>query len=67
VSPLIDWSIPQFPLKGGEIVARGIKAGPEVARTLRTLEDSWIAEGFPPRERVLEMLEDVTGSPPCTG
>jgi poly(A) polymerase len=67
VSPLIDWSIPQFPLKGGEIVARGIKAGPEVARTLRSLEDRWTAEGFPPRERVLEMLDDVTRSAPGAG
>lgn len=67
VSPLADWTIPQFPLKGGEIVARGIKAGPEVARTLRSLEDRWIAEGFPPRERVLEMLVEATGSSPGTG
>jgi poly(A) polymerase len=67
VSPVADWDVPQFPLKGGEIVARGIKAGPEVARTLRSLEDRWIAEGFPARERVLEMLDEATGSSPGTG
>ncbi|MFZ9395090.1 MAG: CCA tRNA nucleotidyltransferase [Erythrobacter sp.] len=54
---LIDWEIPQFPLKGGEIVARGITAGPEVARILRTVETGWIAEGFPSRTRVLELLD----------
>ncbi|MCW1403628.1 CCA tRNA nucleotidyltransferase [Novosphingobium sp. MW5] len=45
-SALPGWDIPTFPLKGGEIVARGVKAGPEVARILRTVEDQWIATGF---------------------
>jgi poly(A) polymerase len=54
---LTDWEIPRFPVKGGEIVARGVKAGPRVAAILRELEDRWIAEGFPDRDRVLAMLE----------
>ena len=45
-SALRDWAIPQFPLKGGEIVARGIKAGPDVARVLRQVENGWIAAEF---------------------
>jgi poly(A) polymerase len=59
VAPLEAWDIPEFPLKGGEIVAHGIKAGPQVARTLREVEDRWIAEGFPDRARVLEMLRET--------
>jgi poly(A) polymerase len=59
VEALEDWDIPQFPLKGGEIVARGVSAGPEVARTLRSIEERWISEGFPPRERVLDMLDEA--------
>jgi poly(A) polymerase len=59
IAPLAGWDIPQFPLKGGEIVARGTQAGPEVARTLRELEDRWIAESFPGRDRVLAMLDEV--------
>lgn len=43
---LNDWTIPTFPLKGGDIVARGVKAGPEVARVLRAVESGWIAAGF---------------------
>ena len=58
-APIEEWTIPQFPLKGGEIVARGVKAGPEVARTLRALEDRWISEGFPDRTRVLAMLDEA--------
>jgi poly(A) polymerase len=57
--PLADWEVPQLPLKGGEIVARGIGAGPEVARMLRAVEDRWIAEGFPPRDRVSHILDEL--------
>jgi poly(A) polymerase len=57
-APLRDWDIPAFPLKGGEIVARGISAGPEVARILREVEDRWVAEGFPGRERALALLTE---------
>ncbi|UIP06401.1 CCA tRNA nucleotidyltransferase [Erythrobacter sp. SDW2] len=62
--PVIEWPIPQFPLKGGEIVARGVGAGPEVARLLRQVESRWIDEGFPGRERVEELLaEQLRGAP----
>ena len=40
------WDIPAFPLKGGEIVARGVKAGPQVARVLHAVEAAWIVAGF---------------------
>lgn len=49
---------PLFPLKGGEIVARGLRAGPQVAALLQRLEARWLAEGFPERQRVLAMLEE---------
>ena len=55
-APLHGWEIPVLPLKGGDIVARGIKAGPEVARVLRGVEARWIAEGFPDARRVDELL-----------
>jgi poly(A) polymerase len=56
-SDLRGWTIPQFPLKGGEIVARGVGAGPEVARILRRVEDQWIAQGFPGKARVDALLD----------
>jgi poly(A) polymerase len=59
---LSDWTIPRFPLKGGAIVARGIAAGPEVARLLKTVEARWVEEGFPSAERVAELLEEVLRS-----
>lgn len=59
VAPLSRWDIPRFPIKGGEIVARGVAAGPEVARILRQVEDRWVAEGFPDRERALALLDEA--------
>jgi poly(A) polymerase len=56
-APLLGWDPPQLPLKGGEIVDRGVSAGPEIARILRSVEQRWVAEGFPARQRVTELLE----------
>lgn len=61
-SPIGGWDIPQLPLKGGEIVERGVSAGPGVARVLRAVEDRWIAEGFPDRERVETLLDEEIGA-----
>ncbi|WP_421990475.1 CCA tRNA nucleotidyltransferase [Qipengyuania sp.] len=57
-APIIGWQAPTFPLKGGEIVARGVGKGPEVARMLQRIEKRWIEEHFPPRARVEELLEE---------
>ncbi len=46
ITALSGWEVPVFPLKGGDIVARGVKAGPEVARVLRAVEARWIEGGF---------------------
>jgi poly(A) polymerase len=61
-SALKDWEPPRFPLKGGAIVARGVGAGPEVARIMREIEARWVAEGFPDEARVQQMLDDVLSS-----
>jgi poly(A) polymerase len=57
-SPLVNWDIPVLPLKGGEIVAKGVAAGPEVARILQAVEQRWIDEGFPDRNRVEALLAE---------
>lgn len=53
-----SWDPPTFPLKGGAIVARGVAAGPEVARILQAVERRWVAEGFPGQERIEAMLSE---------
>ncbi len=51
-----NWEPPRFPLTGGTIVARGIEAGPEVARIMHAVEAQWIEEGFPGKDRVDTIL-----------
>ena len=58
---LDGWSIPVFPLKGGAIVARGVTAGPLVARILQEVEARWVAEGFPDAGRIDELLTEALG------
>lgn len=55
---LADWQVPLFPLKGGAIVARGVTAGPAVARILQAVEARWVAEGFPDSARVDALLDE---------
>ena len=57
-APLTGWTVPRFPLTGGQIVARGGKAGPDVARILREVEVRGVAKGFPGEARVGEILGD---------
>jgi len=42
-----DWKPPRLPIGGGDLMVRGIPQGPEIARTLRRIEDAWEAAGFP--------------------
>jgi len=62
VASLEGWEIPRLPLKGGDIVSRGVSAGPEVARILREVEARWVAEGFPPEARIRELLDHALAS-----
>lgn len=59
VRDLSGWAPPRLPIKGGEIVARGIGEGPEVARLMQEIEARWIAEGFPDRARVGEIADEL--------
>ena len=56
VAPLQGWDVPRLPIKGGDVVAAGITAGPLIAQTLRNVESQWIDEGFPDSARVAEIL-----------
>ena len=41
------------------IVARGVRAGPAVARILQTVEARWLAENFPDAARAAALLDAV--------
>ena len=64
---IASWNVPVFPLKGGAIVARGVTAGPAVARILQTIEAKWVAEGFPGAARVEELLAAALAELPPAG
>ncbi|MEM6857670.1 MAG: CCA tRNA nucleotidyltransferase [Pseudomonadota bacterium] len=55
---IADFTPPTFPLKGGQIVARGVSAGPKVARILQAVERRWVAEGFPDIARIEALVDE---------
>ncbi|WP_336986056.1 CCA tRNA nucleotidyltransferase [Altererythrobacter aquiaggeris] len=59
IASIQDWEIPEFPLNGGAIIARGIKPGPQVSAIQSQLEDQWVAEGFPDKARVSAILDTL--------
>ncbi len=54
---LDGWKVPVFQVKGGQLIARGLKAGPSVAACLKSIEEQWIAEDFPNQNRTLEIVD----------
>jgi poly(A) polymerase len=58
---LSGWTVPEMPLKGGDIVARGIAVGPDVARILKDIESQWVAEDFPDAARVAQLVDQKIG------
>ena len=56
------WHAPKIPIRGGELIARGLVEGPIVARTLRRIEDRWIEAGFPEGEALEAIVADTLAS-----
>ena len=57
LAQLIDWNVTGFPIKGGDLIARGLRAGPVVAKTLKAIEAAWIEEGFPDQDRAAALTD----------
>ncbi|MFT7571374.1 MAG: poly(A) polymerase [Paracoccaceae bacterium] len=52
-----DWTPPEFPVTGEDIIAGGVAEGPEVGDLLEDIEDWWIEQAFrPDRDGCLERL-----------
>jgi poly(A) polymerase len=56
---IASWTPPRLPISGGRLISRGVPEGPEVARTLRSIEDRWEAAGFPTGEDFERLVESV--------
>ena len=53
------WTPPRLPIGGGDLIGRGVAQGPEVARTLRRIEDAWEAQGFPEGSAFERLVEEA--------
>jgi poly(A) polymerase len=40
------WKPPVFPLRGEDLIAAGLRRGPQIGATLRQLEEAWITSDF---------------------
>src|SRR6476646_10365426 len=52
------WSVPNFPLKAADFVARGIAEGPALGHVLALAEDAWLAADFPLQKAALSAIAD---------
>jgi poly(A) polymerase len=47
------WQVPRFPIKGADVLAVGVEAGPRVGEILRAAERWWVEGGFAADETAL--------------
>ncbi len=60
VSVIKNWTPPEFPLTGHDVMEGGVPAGPKIGKILRQVEDWWIDQDFEPdRTDCLEKLQHV--------
>ncbi len=59
------WHAPVFPLKGADIVELGVPKGPDVGKILKSLENTWLADGFSmDRKGLLAIARTLASDPP---
>jgi poly(A) polymerase len=59
------WTRPDFPLRGGDVLAQGVSPGPDVRRRLRMVEEWWLEQDMAPdRAACLNRLQTLP--PPLT-
>jgi poly(A) polymerase len=59
---IAGWRPPRLPIGGGALIERGLPEGPIVARTLRNIEEEWVAAGFPGGEDFERIVDDALKS-----
>jgi poly(A) polymerase len=52
------WTPPPFPLRAGDLMARGVPKGPPLGRALAAAEARWIAAGFPSDRALIAEIAD---------
>jgi poly(A) polymerase len=59
LAKLEGWALPELAVKGGDLIALGLPAGPLVAKTLQAVEAGWVSEDFPPAARQTELARQL--------
>jgi poly(A) polymerase len=59
---IAKWHAPRLPVGGAALMARGLPEGPIIARTLRAIEDRWIAAGFPRGQEFEAIVSEALAS-----
>ena len=57
-----DWTAPRLPIGGGELIKRGLKEGPVVARTLKAIDRRWADDGFPEGAAFEALIDEAVRS-----
>jgi poly(A) polymerase len=52
------WTVPAFPLKAADFIARGVEKGPALGEALKAAEAAWIAAGFSEVAQALDLIAD---------
>jgi poly(A) polymerase len=52
------WSVPEFPLKAADFMARGFAGGPALGAAMRAAERAWITADFPADAATIEAIAD---------
>lgn len=54
------WKVPELPVRGADLLDRGLAEGPAIGRVVRAFEDWWIGEDFPQDQlRLAKALSDL--------
>ena len=56
------WHVPRLPISGGQLIKRGLTEGPVVARTLKAIDDRWVAAGFPSGDEFERIVVEALAS-----
>ncbi|QIL03315.1 CCA tRNA nucleotidyltransferase [Sphingomonas sinipercae] len=54
---IAGWAPPRLPIGGGALIDRGVTQGPDVAHTLKRIEEMWVEAGFPTGDEFEQIVD----------
>ena len=59
---IAGWHPPRLPVRGGQLIERGLRRGPDVARALQAIERRWVEAGFPSGKELDQIVSQELAS-----